>query len=215
VLPPLRYHRLLLLLYPLSLTVVDWRSQPPLRLVMTGRPMYKSFDPFTCHPAGGRNQHFRIVRSRKTREPLPRQSVGPASSHLQDSMVLQSTANTPQIPVSTLLIISFSHSLVRLSGLRTDILVTDGAEEAYEDGEPLSIQPMGVLREQNALSGDVEGSSAFPSAADQVPPSHLLSGPAAVAPSIEVTLPMEQHESVRTSLESPSAPCTRTKMKLR
>lgn len=163
--------------------------------------MFESLDPFTTIPGEDAiriSDSFVVERLQASSS-----SIGSASSHLQDSMVSQSTANTPQIPVSTLLIFS-SPTLCPGFGPQEDILVTDSAKEAYEDAEPLSIQPVGVLHEQDALSGDVEGSSAFPPAGE--------GSPGHVAPSIEVTLPMEQHESVRTSLTSPSVPCTKTKM---
>ena len=128
--------------------------------------------------------------------------IGPASSHLQDNMDPQSTANTPQISVSPPLV--FPSSTPDLSfGPRDDLLVTESAEEAYEDGEPLSIHPTDVFRELDALGGDVEGSSGFLSAAE--------GSLEHAAPSIEVILPMERHESVLTSLESPSTPSSRTK----
>jgi hypothetical protein len=138
-------------------------------------------------------------------------SIGPASNCSQSSVILQSTANASQSVISTLLVFS-PPTPDPVFGLQEDIFGTDGAQEARKDENPLSIKPMDVPREQVALYGDLEGDSAFPSAAEGAPGYTAVTSPA-VVPSVEVTSSMDQHKSLRTSLESPSTPCTTTETK--
>lgn len=174
----------------------------------TCEPMYKCFDPVTVVPQEDEinaSESFAI----ETLEAALSSSVGPASTRSQNTIVLQPTASTSQSLVSALLI-SPSSTPYSSYGPQNSIIFTDGTQ----GGEPLSIEPMDVLREQNVLGGDVEGNTAFPPSAEGSPEHPAVASAvvsAAVAPSIEVTLPMDQHESVRTSLESPSAPFTNTK----
>ena len=175
-------------------------------------PVSTSPDPFSVTPqedAISISESFVVERL----EAPSSSPTGPASSHSQNSIVSQPTANAPQIPVSTLFLFSSPTPTPSPGfGPPEDILVTESANEACKDGEPLSIQPMGILHETVALAGDIEGIFAFPSAAEGSPGHTVVaSAIGSVAPSIEVTFPMDQHESVRTSLESPSTPCTRTK----
>ena len=173
----------------------------------TGRSMSKSPDPVTGMPqedAISVSDSFTVERL----EAASSSSIGPASSPSQNSMVLQFTANTPQILVSTL---SIFPSPTSGPGFwpQEGVQVTDGAKEAQE---PLAIKSMDVLHERVALDRDLEGDSALPSAAEGSPGHTVVaSAIASVAPSIEITLPMGQPKSVHVSPESPSAPCTRTK----
>jgi len=172
--------------------------------------MSKSSEYFTVTPrADGISvpESFAIERL----ETVPSSSIGPASSHSQNRAVLQSTANAPQSSVSTLLL--FPPTPDPVFGLQEDNLVTDGAQDVRKYGVPLFINPKDVLREQEALDGDLEGDSAYPSATVGSPGHTAVASAlasAAVAPSLGVTLPMDQHEFLLTSLKSPSAPCTTT-----
>lgn len=170
----------------------------------TGESMHKSSESFTAilqEDVNGVSESLAI----EALEPTPSSPIGPASSCSQHNVVMQSTSNSSQNFLSTLLV--FPPTPDPVFGLQEDILLTDGAQESHKVGDPLSINPMDVFCGQAALSGGLEGDSAFLSAA-KCSPVYTAVAPAAVAPSVEVTLPMDPHRVFHTSLESPSAPCT-------
>lgn len=171
----------------------------------TGGPLSKSSESFTVIP---QEDGISVSESSAIErlDTAPSSSIGPASNCSQNSVFLQSTADTSQNLISTLLVLP-PPTPNPVFGLQEAILVTDGAQEARKDGNSLSIDPMDVLREQTALYGDLEGDSALPSAA-KGSPGYKPVASAAVIPSIEVTLPIDHHGSLRISLESPSTPCT-------
>ena len=141
-------------------------------------------------------------------EPAPSSPIGPASSGSQRNVVLQSTSNSSQYLVSTLLV-SSPPTPDPAFGLQVDILLTDDAQETRKVGDPPPIKPFHIFREQAALGGGVDGDSAFPSVTKCSPgytaaTSAIVS--AAVVPSVEVTFPMGQHEVLHPSLEPPSTP---------
>ena len=175
----------------------------------TGGSMHKSSESFTAIPQEGGigvPESFAI----EALEPAPSSPIGPASSCSQHNVVLQSTPNSSQNLLSTLLV--FPPTPDPVFGLQEGILLTDGAQETYKAGDPLSINPMDVFCDQTALSGGLEGDSAFLLAAE-CSPVHTSVAPAAVVPSVEVTLPPDPHNVFHASLESPSAPCTTMKTK--
>lgn len=170
----------------------------------TGESMDKSSESSTAIPQEdgiGVSESFAI----EALEPAPSSPIGPASSCSQHNVVLQSTSNSSQNFHSTLLV--FPPTPDPVFGLQEDILLTDGAQETHKVGDPPSINPMDVFCEQAALEGGLEGDSTFLSAA-KCSPVYTAVAPAAVVPSVEITLPMDPHEVLHNSLKSPSAPCT-------
>ena len=180
----------------------------------TGESMSKSSDSFAIIP----QQDGISVSESLTIEGLeiaPSSSIGPSSNCSQDSLVLQSTANASQNFISSLLVFP-SPNPDPVFGLQEDILRIVGAQAARKDGNSLSIERMDVLREQAALHGDLEGDSAFPSAAKGSPGCTAVASAvtsAAIVPSVEVTVSRDQHSYLHTSLEAPSTPCPTTEMK--
>ena len=174
----------------------------------TGEPMPKSSESFTVihqEDVISVSESFAIERL----EPAPSSPLGPASSSSLHNVILQSTSNSSQCLVSTLLV-SSPPTPDPAFGLQKDILVTDGAQETRKVGDPPSMKSMDIFHEQAAIGGGLEGDSAFLSATKYSPgytaaASAIVS--ATVVPSVEVTLPMDQHEVLHPSLESPSTPC--------